>query len=54
MDDVLTQYVKKFNESVPIHLVPASWTDERLERELKRCIKENKPLVVEFDEKADY
>ncbi|MED0689949.1 hypothetical protein [Bacillus licheniformis] len=54
MDDVITKYVEKFNESVPIHLIPASWSDEKLKKELERCIKENKPLEIETEENADY
>lgn len=54
MDKLIEEYVNKFNESVPVYLIPASWSTERLEKELKRCIEENRPLEIEYDEKADY
>ena len=54
MDKLIEEYVNKFNESVPIHLIPASWSEEKLKKELRRCIEENKPLEIEIEENVDY
>ncbi|WP_158523403.1 hypothetical protein [Clostridium taeniosporum] len=54
LDKLLMEYEEKFQDNYPIRSIPCDWQDEQIMDSIKKCIKENKPFEVEYDEKADY
>lgn len=53
MKELLEQYLEKFDDQFPLMLV-RGMDEEEIITILKKCIEENKPYEIEFDEYANY
>ena len=47
--NVYEKYIEVIGESVPLMMIPETWSDEQIENALQKCIDEKKPFNV-----ADY
>lgn len=57
--NIFEEYNKKFGECVPLYMIPDSWSPQKINIALERCIEKGKPFNLadydsDFDENNKY